>query len=263
MCVPMGLLQSMAGNRMTKRPITLANLILLACCAAFGQTAPVVPPPEFEVATIRPSRTAGGFSYNFGMRFDPAQVSMTNMSVENLILYAFNVKPAQVSGPDWMGREFYYITAKMPAGATQAQIPAMLQTLLAQRLRLKAHRESKVMPAYALVVANAGLKMLPSQAGQQPHTSVRSGHLEAQASMLVDLAALLSESADRPVVDETGMPGNFDFTLDWAEDEEHETAGLPSLRVALEEKLGLKLKPCNRTIEKLIIDSAEKKPSEN
>jgi uncharacterized protein (TIGR03435 family) len=242
---------------------SIAVLSLCAVCsAAFAQTAPA-PSPEFEVAIIKPSRTAGGFSYSFGMRFDPAQTSMTNMSLENLILYAYNVRPFQVSGPPWIGREFYDITAKMPAAAKQEQIPAMLRTLLAQRLQLKVHRESGVLPAYALVVASGGLKIRPSTAGQQPHASAGSGYLEAQATTLADFALSLGGSADRPVVDETGVTGRFDLTLDWAVDGEHETAALPSLRVALEEKLGLKLKPCNRPIDMLIIDHVDKKPSEN
>jgi uncharacterized protein (TIGR03435 family) len=242
---------------------SIAILSLSAVCSvAFAQTAPA-PSLAFEVATIKPSRTAGGFSYSFGMRFDPAQTSMTNMSLENLISWAYNVKPFQVSGPDWIGHEFYDITAKMPAGAKQEQIPVMLQMLLAQRLKLKAHRESRVLPAYALIVASGGLKMRPSTAGQQPDASGGSGHLEAQATTLADLALSLSGSTDRPVVDETGVAGRFDVTLDWAVDEEHETAALPSLRVALEEKLGLKLKPCNRAVEKLIIDSVDKQPSAN
>lgn len=243
-------------------PLIAVLSLCAVCSAAFAQTAPA-PSPEFEVATIKPSRTAGGFSYSFGMRFDPTRTSMTNMSLENLILYAYNVKPSQVSGPAWIGREFYDITAKMPVGVKQEQIPAMLQTLLAQRLQLKVHRESKVLPAYALIVASGGLKIRPSKAGQEPHASAGSGYLEAQATTLADLALSLSGSADRPVVDETGVTGRFDVTLDWAVDEEHETAGLPSLSVALEEKLGLKLKPCNRPVEKLIIDSVEKQPSAN
>ncbi len=80
---------------------------------------------------------------------------------------------------------------------------------------------------------------------------------------LPSLADSLSGLMDRPVVDQTGVPGVFDFTLDWAEDEEHEAAGLPSIRVALLEKLGLKLEPRKLPVEMLVIDHVDKKPSEN
>jgi len=250
-----------------RKLIAFANLIWIACGAAFGQNGPAAPaaaPVEFEVATIKPSQTAGGFAYSVGVQFDPAQVRMTNMSLENCITMAYQVKPFQLSGPDWMGNAFFDITAKMPAGAKQEQFPAMMQKLLEQRFQLKVHRESKVLPAYALVVSSGGLKIHPSKSGQGG-TQWRPGHVEMHETRLSDLAASLSgmPTIDRPVVDQTGVQEVFDFTLDWAEDEEHEAAGIPPIRAALEEKLGLKLEPRKLPVEMLVIDHIEKKPSEN
>jgi uncharacterized protein (TIGR03435 family) len=248
------------------KPIAVTSLISMSCCAAFAQKAPAAPappPPEFEVATIRPSQTAGGFAYSVGVQFDPGLVRMNSMSLENCIEWAYKLNSYQLSGPDWMKSDHYDITAKMPAGATQEQFPAMLQKLLEQRFQLKSHRESKVLPAYALVVASGGLKMHPSKTRQGGTTQWGIGHVEAHETPLSSLAASLYGWVDRPVVDETGVPGVFDFTLDWAEDEEHEAAGLPSIRVALEEKLGLKLEPRKLPVDTFVIDHLEKKPSEN
>ncbi len=161
------------------KPFAISGLIGMACCAALSQERPSVPPavsPEFEVATVRPSQTAGGFTYSTGVQFDPAQVRMTNFSLSNCILIAYGVKSFQVSGPDWIGRAFYDITAKMPAGAKQEQFPAMMRKLLEQRFQLEVHRESKVLPTYALVVASGGLKIHPSET-KQGGAQWRPGHL--------------------------------------------------------------------------------------
>jgi len=87
--------------------------------------------------------------------------------------------------------------------------------------------------------------------------------MEAHAYPLASLASSLQGWVDRPVVDETGVQDVFDFTLDWAVDEEHEAAGIPSMRVALMETLGLKLEARKLPVEMLVIDHIEKKPSEN
>jgi|ERR1017187_4276727 uncharacterized protein (TIGR03435 family) len=247
------------------KPIAAANLIWIASCAAFGQSQPAAHASEtveFEVATVRPA-PAQGFAYSMGMHFDPAQVRFTNMSMEWYITWAYGLKEFQLSGPDWMAAERYDITAKIPAGAKMQQFPSMLQKLLEQRFQLKYHRESRVLPAYALVTAGGGLKIHPSQTAKGATTQSGPGHLESHECSLPSLADSLSGSVDRPVVDETGVPGVFDITLDWAVDEEHEAAGIPSIRVALEEKLGLKLEPRKLPVEMLVIDHVDKKPSEN
>jgi uncharacterized protein (TIGR03435 family) len=247
------------------KPIAFANLTWLACCAAFGQSSSAAPPtasPEFEVATAKPVHPEG-FGYSVGAQFDPGLVRMNNMSLENYIESAYEINSYQLSGPDWMKTEHYDITAKMPAGATQEQFPAMLRKLLEQRFQLRVHRESKVLSAYALVVSSGGLKMHPSKTGQGGTTQWGMGHVEAHEISLAYLAASLHGWVGRPVVDQTGIQGVFDFTLDWAEDEEHEAAGIPSIRTALEEKLGLKLEPRKLPVEMLVIDHLEKKPTEN
>ena len=244
--------------------IAFANLIWMACCALFGQNGPAAPPPplEFEVASVKPAKVSpDGFTMSENL--DPALVRLNNMSMQNCILRAFGINSYQLSGPDWMWSEYYDIVAKMPAGASKKRFPAMLQKLLEQRFQLKFHREPRVLPAYALLVSSGGLKIHPSENKQGAGTQVQAGHIEAHETSLAYLAASLYGWVDRPVLDETGVPGAFDFTLDWAVDEEHETAGLPSIRVALEEKLGLKLEPRKLPVEMLVIDHIEKKPSEN
>lgn len=248
-----------------RKTICIATLFSMACWAAFGRRSPAVPatPVEFEAATVRPAQAPGGASYFTGIQFDAAQVRMTGMSLADLILYAYGVKAFQVSGPAWMGSQFYDIAAGMPAGAKPEQVPAMLQKLLARRFQLKVHRESKALPAYALAVAGGGMKIHASGASQPAVTSISAGHMEAHGASLSALAASLSESLGRPVADDTGVSGLFDFTLDWALEAEHNTADIPSIRAALRDNLGLKLEPRKLPVEMLIVDHVDKKPSEN
>lgn len=247
------------------RPFAISSLIGMACCAALCQPGPAVTPapaPEFEVATVKPAQ-AQGFEYSMGMQVDPARLRVTNMSMRWYITWAYALKDFQLSGPAWMASERYDITAKVPAGAKAQQFPHMMQKLLEQRFQLKYHRESSILPVYALVLAGSGLKIHPSQTATGATAQSSSGHLEVRECSLPSLADSLSGWVDRPVVDETGVREVFDFTLDWAVDEEHEAAGLPSIRVALLEKLGLKLEPRKRPVAMLVIDHADKTPSEN
>ncbi|HTC88474.1 MAG TPA: TIGR03435 family protein [Bryobacteraceae bacterium] len=78
------------------------------------------------------------------------------------IAYAYRVKNYEISGPDWMASERFDITAKLPAGRSAKDAIEMLRALLEERFQLKTHRESKELPAYALVVGKGGLKMQES-----------------------------------------------------------------------------------------------------
>src|SRR3984957_6575401 len=139
-------------------PIRCVLLTGLASLAAFGQTPAAR--PEFEVASVKPSVEADTpmGNVNRGLHIDGAMVSFNGMPLKWYIHYAYTVKESQISGPDWLNAERCDIVAKLPAGATREQIPAMMQTLLADRFKLTLHRESKDLPVYALVVAKGGIK---------------------------------------------------------------------------------------------------------
>src|ERR1019366_1137981 len=135
------------------------GLALLAAGAAFAQV------PEFEVATIKaatpPDRgqIMAGAPMHVGMKIDAARVDIGFMSLADLIRTAYDVKPYQISGPDWIKSERFDILAKMPDGATKEQVPAMLQALLADRFKLTVHKESQEHPIYALIVGKGGSKL--------------------------------------------------------------------------------------------------------
>jgi len=146
----------------------------------------------------------------------------------------------------------------------------MLRSLLADRFKLVVHREMRDQPIYGLVVAKGGPKLKPSTADNFSARFVN-GRFEIQHSSMERLATWLYDPqgrgrptvADRPVLDRTGLPGFFDFILDWTPEtvQPNQAATGPSLFTALEE-LGLKFQSEKAALEFFVIDHAER-PSEN
>jgi uncharacterized protein (TIGR03435 family) len=156
---------------------------------------------------------------------------------------------------------------------------SLLRELLAERFQLKFHREPREMAAFALIVVKSGSKLQPpveetNLPGDVPKSRInfyRRGYMQGHFATLGNVSRSLAgepEIAGRPVVDKTGLTGQYDFTLHWSFDPGPAAAPTdpgeqwPSLFTALEEQLGLKLKPEKDQIEVIVVDSAEK-PSEN
>jgi len=136
----------------------VAVVYLLGAFMAMGQIRPAG--PEFEVASIRPSPESG--KPRQGIATNASRVDILGMTLMTLIPLAFRVPQSQVAGPDWMAAQRFDIRAKMPASASEDQIPEMLQALLADRFKMIVHRENKEQAVYALVVAKGDLKLRPA-----------------------------------------------------------------------------------------------------
>jgi uncharacterized protein (TIGR03435 family) len=221
-----------------------AFLPVLSSFTVFAQSAV----PQFEVASIRPSAPLGGDHVNVGVHIDGQRISSTSLNLKDYISAAYKLKIYQIQGPDWLGGERFDINAKLPAGATEAQVPDMLKALLADRFKMKAHPDTKDFPVYALVVAKGGLKMKesppdpnaevgdPGEKPKAPATNVsgsggRGGvHIEyghgsfftmadnkfiARKLPMASFAELLGRFEDKPVVDMTGLSGSYDFDLEF------------------------------------------------
>jgi uncharacterized protein (TIGR03435 family) len=154
------------------RKFALSVLVLVsaATTAAAQQAAPAKKPLSFDVASVKatgpidPQKIASG-AQRLGMKMDAGRVDIDGMSLQDLIMTAFKVKPYQISGQGLGGTnmlaglmtaERYSIHATFPAGATTADMPEMLQALLVERFKLAYHREQKEQPIYALVVGKNG-----------------------------------------------------------------------------------------------------------
>jgi uncharacterized protein (TIGR03435 family) len=229
-------------------------------------------PLEFDVASVKPNQTDSGHT---SIDRNGGVLRMTNVTLKACISLAYGLTEAQVSGPGWLDSEEYDIVAKAPSGAGENQQPAMLRALLADRFKLALHRDTKEIPIYALVVAKNGAKIKPDESPEQGdgNRSSSRGHLTASGTSMAQLATFLAgPRADlgRPVVDKTGLDDVFSFTLDWTPDSmTSEPNGAlrkdakPPLLTAVQEQLGLKLEGQKAPVEIVVVDRAEKVPTEN
>jgi uncharacterized protein (TIGR03435 family) len=239
----------------------------------------VEPRPSFEVVSIRPTQRPGP------LRIDPGRISWAGVAVRSLITQAYDIASYQINGPTWLDEPHYYdFSATIPEGVSRQQIPAMLQTMLAERFGLKVHWETQVQPVYALIVGKGGSKLHPADlakaaigADGKPADSLdvsASGHVAFRTTTTAWLARYLSRQLGRPVLDLTGIPGIFDFEFDTNPSDldalrRMSAAGSPaddSLAPSLftgVQSLGLKLESRKAPIEHLIIDDVLKVPTGN
>jgi uncharacterized protein (TIGR03435 family) len=251
-----------------------------AAVTATKQRAPATEPLSFEVASIKPHpprigpRGEGYPGCNFTS--SGPRATLGACFVLDIIMEAYNLKDYQVSfAPSVQERDWqhYDIVAKAEGdGArTRSEFRQMLQSLLAERFRLKVHRATKEMPVYALVVGKNGPKFKESATA-----AVSSGHgglngrnqsITATKEDMDDLARVISNSfgPDRPVVNRTGLTGLYDFrieaTPEWWINDNPQPDDL-SVFTAVQDQLGLKLEPQKADIETLEVDHVEK-PTEN
>lgn len=143
----------------------------LALAGMFGLT--LLAAPQFEVAAVRPA-SADTCPIDVKTRrnskmfkVDAARVDIRCLTFGDLLEDAFSVLSNRIVKPAWTtGRDapLFDISAKLPAGTSQDEIPAMLQALLVERFKLAFHRETGEEPGYGLAVAKSGLKAIPAQA---------------------------------------------------------------------------------------------------
>ncbi len=251
---------------------------------------------SFEVATVKPSDGNSGAT-NYGIA--EGRFRAESATVAELIKLAYDVRADDQlqKGPDWTNSERFDINAKLAdaeAVALQKLAPAerfdqyrlMVQSLLADRFKLKVSTREKVLPVFAMVVAKDGPKLTATESGKQHMPWLwggSRGELHGASVSMSFFAGWLSGNADaggRVVVDETGLKGNYDFTLNWtpmgsasgasAESNANAQGAAghgpdatgPSLLTALTEQLGLRLEPRKAPVEVLVIDHVER-PSEN
>jgi len=278
------------------RLTTSTALVPIFHSAAFAQ------PPAFEVASVKrsgpikpgiflgPARGGPGTA-------DPGQITWSYATLKGMLMLAYDVKNYQVSGPAWLDTERYDVTAKVGEGATKAQVRLMWQNLLAERFSVALHHESKELQVEELVIAKGGSKLKESEvdpAAPPPEgpPSMKNGELAgpgfvtrifpdgpraltiAKAQPVSQLTIMLTNQLHRPVLDKTGLTGKYDFSIEYAPNLNGAAlpaAGQPAppsdpapdLASAVQQQLGLKLVASKATIDVLVIDKAERVPTEN
>lgn len=234
-------------------------------------------PLTFEVSTIKPAAPDRGLSIHVN---PSGLLTTTNCSVFELIKYAYNLNPKQITGgPSWVEDEKYDITAKPDTARTPSakQLKAMIRGLLAERFGLASHLEEKELQVYAITQSKDGARLaeetslpagLPEFAGSGPRG------LNVKNATIADFAQLLQALVlDRPVVDQTGLGGKrFNFVLRWtpaamAADaavtaNSESTNAPPDLFTAAQQQLGLKFESAKAPAQVMVIDKVER-PGEN
>ena len=261
-------------------------LTLIRATAETAWTIPAPPKPMaadapavFEVATIKPSNPdVPGKLFTVKSR----QFMTVNTTLADLISFAYGLQARQITGGQpWMENEKFDVTGQPEAQGqpNERQLKAMLQKLLADRFKLVHHRETRDLPVYAIVVAAGGHKLTKNDGNPNglPRLFFKGlGNLPAMNATMADLAGVMQTAVlDRPVVDKTGLPGRYDFTLTWTPDDSQfrglgvqvpapstDVNAPPGLFTAIQEQLGLKLESMSAPVEVLVIDRVEK-PSEN
>jgi uncharacterized protein (TIGR03435 family) len=128
---------------------------------------------HFKTVTIQPSApipvdAKEAMARRIGVHIDGSEAVFGLMSLRDLILYAYGLKPLQLKGPDWLAEHPYDIAVTMPAGTTKDDVSKMLQALLETRFKLVVHRESKKQQVMALVIAKGGSKLVDSASVPPP-----------------------------------------------------------------------------------------------
>jgi uncharacterized protein (TIGR03435 family) len=231
-------------------------ILLLVAMAAAGQ--------GFEAASIkRGDQTAP----NSGWSQSPGRITIENMTLKQLVEFAFNVKEYQISGgPKWLDGDRFTIVAKMEGIGNPSRTggdPRMrtaMKALLADRFQMVSHIEEKDLSGYALVLAKSGFKLKPVQNEEMTSNSWGNGKATFKHTPLAEFADALGTIIERPVVDQTEIAGVYDIKLEWSPDGRAE--GGPSIFTAIQEQLGLRLEARKVPAKLIVIDKAEK-PGEN
>jgi uncharacterized protein (TIGR03435 family) len=235
--------------------------------------------PGFEVATIKPSNpdTQGKYITIRGGMFKSA-----NFSLADLVAFAYGVNTKQIVGaPSWAETDRYDIEGKpdTPGTPNAEQLRTMVKKLVAERFSLKFHMEKKELSVYALARGKGEPKLTKAEvdAGNLPGLFFTGlGKLNVTNATMENFCHLMQEAVlDRPVVDQTGLAGKWNFTLNWTPDESQfggmgfkvpppsdKADAPPPLFTAIQEQLGLKLEATKAPVDVMAIDTVEK-PSAN
>jgi uncharacterized protein (TIGR03435 family) len=193
-----------------------------------------------------------------------------------LIILAYGITPRQIGVLDPIMYEKYDVQASADHSVPRAEMLRMLQSLLAERFKLRIRRETRELPIYALVINKGGPRLQSNQEqlpwnltraeGNEQHRG-RVNHLTFENESMPDFAAVLSTllAVGRFVVDKTGLSGIYDFELNFTPSDlpgPSTDSDAPSVFTAIQEQLGLRLEPQRAPVEFLVIEHVER-PDEN
>ncbi len=285
--------------RILPRPAALlAVLIAVFSAPRLHAQTPILEEPDFkptltfDVVSIRPSPPPDA-NFHLSVNSPPhsSRFEVSNFPIKALLQIAYGYDAPVVGAPDWIANTFYTIQArsdeaadarlaKLTANEVRLEKRNAIRVLLADRFELKLHQETRNTASYNLVVAKGGVKMQPvppppapaaGDPAPSPNTAIditahggRHGlELDGAHAPLRAITGTLSSVMQAPVIDQTGLTGTYNFTLqigrEWSA---NDPDSWPSIFTAIQEQLGLKLEAVHETVPNLIVDHIAK-PTEN
>src|SRR5215831_9404215 len=223
--------------------------------------------PEFDVATVKASATVPlGTSIDINLgTFRNGTLTMMNVTLGECIQFGHAlVSQDQVAGPDWVkSRETRFdIVAKAAGGTDLDGARRMLRSLLADRLKVATRTEQRQFTFVAIVPAKGGSKLTPAIEGETTPGSGAPGRITGSQMPIAVLASLLSRFEGQLFVDKTGLTGRYQIKLEWEPGNDPNRNGL-SLSEALEEQLGLRMEQRREPLDVIVVERAEKIPTDN
>lgn len=218
--------------------------------------------PSFEVATIKPSDPK---NQNNGFHEEGRQISIENMTVAQMLTFAYNVQTRQIAGePEWVDKDRWDVRGvpDTPGEPNVQQYQEMVAKLLRERFHLKLQQQTREMTVYALRVGKDGPKLQKSTSGSDvlPDSSGDGSMMRFTNCSMKDLQVNLQFMVDRPVVDQTGLAGRYNFTLRWRPEgaPANDPNAAQPLFTALPEQLGLKLDAVKAPAEVMVVEGIER-----
>lgn len=243
----------------------MLRLIICGLLAGAG----LAQPPRFEVAAIHPGKIED-LETPSGCATSPGLMRCTNVTLKRCITGAYGILPDRVlGGPDWIDTDRFQITARPPRSSDDKGMMAMLQTLLAERFKLVLHKEWRRGETMILGLAEGGPKLQPASEAHNGWDNMHD-HLDGARITMPELAEILSRNLNLPVIDRTGLTGEYSLTLRWnprdadALGREEVFAALRrEMSIEIARQLGLTLKSRTDRVEVLVVDHVERPPAEN
>ena len=225
---------------------------------------------SFDVASIRRVEGEGHLGPFENIQVSPGSLTMRGVRLKKAVAWAYGVRDFQVTGPDWMDRTGFDIVAKSEEPAKEPELRRMLQGLLAERFKLEAHQERKEASAYVITIGKNGLPPTIKQSDSEgaPLIEPNLSKLEVSAKRMPvsGLVEILARVLREPVVDETGLSGFYDATVNISKYMPDGSSAPDPVALVLrvvQAEFGLEVKHRKTLMDFVIVDRAEKAPVEN
>jgi len=244
--------------------IAIAGVALLISSAALGQE------PAFEVASVKVNKTGGGMMPFANIQANPGSLTMRGASFKAVVAWAYDVREFQVTGPDWIESARFDILAKAAGAAPAERMRLMLRTLLVERFDLAVHKERKEQAVWVLTVGKNGLTPAVKESADDGDLAIQPNpskmEITVKRGSASQMVEILAKVLREPVVDETGLNGKYDLTVNISKymPDGSSAPDIAALAVrAIQAEMGLTLEHRRTPMDYVVVDRAVKEPVEN